>query len=168
MASDHVQILTFKDGLLSRVAHDLRLTLRSFNLEVDGDQLVFEARVADLEVEGAMEEGRLIPGKLSEKDKQEITRSMLGEVLDARRHPSVRFEGELDQDGDEIEAVGALELHGQRRELTLHARVLGDRVQGRVELQPSRWGIKPFKALMGALKVQDRVEVLFDLPHRMG
>ena len=38
------------------------------------------------------------------------------------------------------------------------------RLKGRVALTPTQWGIKPFKALLGAIKVQDRVIVEFDLP----
>ena len=38
------------------------------------------------------------------------------------------------------------------------------RDRGAVELVPSRWGIAAFKALMGAIRVQDRIWVTFDLP----
>ena len=37
-------------------------------------------------------------------------------------------------------------------------------VTGEVTLTPTRWGIKPFKALMGAIKLKDRVLIRFDLP----
>lgn len=55
-------------------------------------------------------------------------------------------------------------MAGQRRPLALLLGLSRDRLHGEVELTPSRWGIKPFKALMGAIKLQDRVRVRFDLP----
>jgi hypothetical protein len=37
--------------------------------------------------------------------------------------------------------------------------VRGARLVGELELAPSQWGIKPFRALGGTLKVQDRIRV---------
>jgi hypothetical protein len=36
------------------------------------------------------------------------------------------------------------------------------RVTGTAQLLQSEWGIKPYRGLMGALKVRDSVEVVFD------
>jgi hypothetical protein len=36
------------------------------------------------------------------------------------------------------------------------------RLRGRARLTQSEWGIKPFRGLMGALRVRDSLEVVFD------
>jgi len=42
---------------------------------------------------------------------------------------------------------------------------LGDdgRVTGKLNVVQSEWGIKPYKALMGALKVRDSIEIVLDV-----
>jgi hypothetical protein len=35
----------------------------------------------------------------------------------------------------------------------------GERLTGELEIVPSHWGIKPYRALGGTLKVQDRIRV---------
>ena len=44
----------------------------------------------------------------------------------------------------------------------------GGRVTGTIPLTQSEWGIKPYRGLMGALKVRDSIEVALDvhLPSR--
>jgi hypothetical protein len=39
----------------------------------------------------------------------------------------------------------------------------GDRITGTIPLVQSEWGIKPYRGLMGALKVRDDVEVILDV-----
>jgi ribosomal protein L20A (L18A) len=41
--------------------------------------------------------------------------------------------------------------------------VSGARVRGIMTVVQSRWGIKPFSAFMGALKVRDAVEIVLDV-----
>jgi polyisoprenoid-binding protein YceI len=36
-------------------------------------------------------------------------------------------------------------------------------VTGKISVLQSEWGIKPYKALMGALKVRDEVEIVLDV-----
>ena len=40
----------------------------------------------------------------------------------------------------------------------------GGRLRATVPVQQSQWGIKPYRGLMGALKVRDDVEVVLDAP----
>ena len=42
------------------------------------------------------------------------------------------------------------------------ARDASSRAAGTVPLQPSAWGIKPYRGLMGALKVRDEVEIVVE------
>jgi polyisoprenoid-binding protein YceI len=59
--------------------------------------------------------------------------------------------------------AGNLSIGGQSRQVTLDLTIEpgGDSAQlkGRVPIVQSNFGIKPFSAMMGALKVKDEVEV---------
>ena len=69
----------------------------------------------------------------------------------------------LDQQGGTVRVRGTLELVGRSAPLELTLRARDGRLVGEVEFKPSRWGIKPYKALAGAIKLQDRVKVRVDL-----
>ena len=58
---------------------------------------------------------------------------------------------------------GELELAGQRHPISF--KLLGDedgRLTGSATVKQSDWGMKPYSALFGTLKVADEVEVAFE------
>lgn len=154
------RVYTFKDGLLSRVAHDLQLTLARFEVTVDGDQVTGTFWPDSLSVDGSMVDGRLQPDGLRDKDRREIQGNITDKILNAKRFPNARLSAT--RTGDLL--TGTLELAGRSAPVRIELRGAAGRVQGEVELVPTRWGIAPFKALLGAIKLQDRVRVVFDLP----
>ena len=159
-----VEVYTFKEGLLGRVAHDLRLSVGSFSIDrADADTVEARFDIHSFKVDGAMRDGQLDEGALGDGDKRDILDNVRNKILHVDR--PLRFEGQAERRGDGGYRVkGELEMAGRAQAVTLSLDRLGDRLQGEVELTPSRWGIKPFKALMGAIKLQDRVRVRFDLP----
>lgn len=161
-----INVFTFKDGLLSAVAHDLRLTLDRFELEVDPEAGTVTGRFwpASARVEGAMKNGQLDAGGLSERERREIHDNLTDKILKTDRNPEVRFQGRLAVDAPVGRVDGTLTLAGRDAPVTVTLRREGGRYRGEAELAPSRWGIPPFKALMGAIKLQDRVRLTFDLP----
>ena len=63
--------------------------------------------------------------------------------------------------------AGNLNIGGQSRQVTLDLSIApggdGAHLKGRVPIVQSNFGIKPFSAMMGALKVKDEVEVDLDV-----
>ena len=55
-------------------------------------------------------------------------------------------------------------MGGSTRPLRARLSAEGGRVSGTIPLTQSEWGIKPYRGLMGALKVRDDVEVVVDAP----
>ncbi len=155
-----VEVYTYKEGLLGRAAHDLRLTVEGFSIEGSADHVEANFDLRSFRVDGAMRDGRLDERALGERDKRDILDNMRERVLENR---PLRFEGKAQADNGGYRVAGELDMAGQRRPLTLSLAAEAGRLKGEVELVPSRWGIKPFKALMGAIKLQDRVRVRFDL-----
>lgn len=159
-----IRVFTFKEGLLSRLAHDLRLTLGCFELELTDGSVRGRFELDSLHVDGAVMDGRLDEGALSGGDRAKIEASMREDVLDTVRHPRAELSAKLESRGaGGMHLAGTLELAGRTAPVA-GALAVADRITGRFEIVPSRWGIKPFKALGGALKIQDRVVVEVDLP----
>lgn len=168
-----VRVWSRKAGLLARLAHDLCIESRAARVEVAQADGSLEVRVAvpvtSLRVLGQVHAGgRIEP--LRPGDHQEIEGNLRGpRVLEADRHPEVRWSGRgpLSPGAGRVELQGELELRGTTRPLPLAARLVaspdGLRVEGEVEVVQSRFGIEPFSALLGALKVQDPVGVSWSL-----
>jgi hypothetical protein len=61
---------------------------------------------------------------------------------------------------------GDLTIMGRSEAVDVQLTDAGEKIKGSFSVHQTRWGIKPFTAMMGALKVADRVDVEFevDLP----
>jgi hypothetical protein len=79
-------LFTQKEGLLSRVAHDLKIRVTSFSLAWDGASLETRFDPRSLRVVEAMANGRENPGALSDGDKKKIEKSIVADVLHAQIH----------------------------------------------------------------------------------
>jgi polyisoprenoid-binding protein YceI len=167
--ADLVSVFTYKEGLLSRVAHDLRLHLEPRGLQVKraGEQVAVEIDPTALVVDGAMRGALLDGSALDSRDREKIVTTIRREILQTERYPKIRFSGTAVARGErELELRGELELLGLRRPLSFTATREGRRIRARVSVTPSRWGIQPYKALAGAIRLQDRVTVELDLDDR--
>lgn len=157
-----IHVYTFKEGLLSKLAHDLRLTLGAFEINVRGTEVQGRFDAASLRVDGAMKDGRLDRSELSESDRQKIRDNLLRDVLRARDYPEARFTGQTTSREPPFPIQGELTLCGVTKPLSLLLIVRNDRLVADVEFAPSQWGIKPFRALGGTLRVQDRIRLAID------
>ena len=158
LSGARIQVFTFKRGLLSRVAHDLRLTPERFEVRTDGERVEGRFWPESLRVEGALKGGEIDPGALSESDKAEIERNVREKILRTDRYPEACFTGSA----ADHHVRGELELVGETQPIEFDVHEQDGKLSGEVELVPTRWGIKPFKALMGAIQLQDRVLVRFE------
>jgi hypothetical protein len=157
-----IHVYTFKEGLLSKLAHDLKLGLTRFQISARGNTVEAKLDASSLKVLGTMRSGALDPAVLSGGDKEKIQQNIAREVLRTREFPEIRFQGVLMNQEAPFSLNGSLVLCGSTHPLQLSLAQRGGRLLGEVELTPSRWGIKPYKALGGTLKVQDRVVVAID------
>ena len=117
-------VLTFKEGVLSTVAHDLELRVGAFSIDVDDASHAIDARfdLRSLRVVRAMKDGRESPGALSDKDKREIERNLEKDVLDLRRWPEARFVStRVRGDGAAWLIDGDLTLCGKTRTVSTRA-----------------------------------------------
>lgn len=160
-------VLTEKEGVLAAMAHDLKIEVTKYHIRVaeDGASWVGEFDARSLRVACAMVGGAEAPGLLKPADKRKIEKNVVSDVLHARRYPRVVFRSDaLDIHKPGARVQGVLELHGSRRPLTLDVERVsaGWVVTGRLH-QPD-FGIKPFRAMMGALRVKAHVVVRLCVP----
>jgi polyisoprenoid-binding protein YceI len=161
---------TYKEGLLSRVAHDLQFAATAWEgtLERDGERVLVSVTVpvSGLRLEGKVKGGAVTPMK--PKDQREIESNLRGsKVLDAARAATITYRGEGSVSGGLVQLQGELTLKGQTRPLALVARVReeGDvlAADGEVSFRQSDFGVRPFSAMLGALKVQDSIRISWSL-----
>jgi hypothetical protein len=93
--SHQVLLFTFKEGLLSRVAHDLRLHVERFTITREGDELLARFEPASIVVDGVMHGESLDAHELGQRDRTKIAQTIRDDILRTRQHPSVEFRGRL-------------------------------------------------------------------------
>lgn len=157
-------LYTYKEGLLSRLAHDLRLSLHRYTINFDNGHVTGTFDPRSLSVDGVVHRGDLDPGTLSDSDRKKIEATIQSDVLHTSQHPEVRIEGTVKHESNwRFALTGELHLNGRTQSLVVPV-TLGETVRLDLELVPSRWGIAPFRAMAGTLKVQDLVRVVVELP----
>jgi hypothetical protein len=147
-----LQVKTYREGMAAKVGHDLVIDVTRWDATVDltGSTVELNADTRSLEVcEGVR---GLKP--LTDSDRGEI-RKNIDKILQGQpiafRSTAVRLP----------EATGP--LVGKARPVTARLDVGADgRVSGTIALTQSEWGIKPYRGLMGALKVRDELEIVLD------
>ncbi len=116
-----------------------------------------------------MRNGIVDPDVLSESDKRTIEGTIARDVLDTARHPEIRFTSDAGTGrGDEFAVRGALALHGHTRDLTVIARRTASGWTAEVRLHQPDFGIRPYSAMLGTLRVQAGVVVRVTLRTDLG
>lgn len=160
-------VYTFKEGLLSRFGHDLKLRFARFRLErpeSDAGDISAEFFLDSLEVLSARREGRDDPTALSARDKADIAKRMKG-VLQPDRYPTASFQGRAQATGPDTWSIdGALQWRGREQRLVLHARKTQNAIGVEGRFDQRLFGIEPYRAPLGALKLQAEVEVEVVVP----
>lgn len=153
-----VLVFTFKEGLLSAMAHDLKLRATVLELDATDTQVTVKVDASSLRVVSPMKDGAEHAGALPKALYGEIEKNAAADVLDAKRHPTITFESTAITD---TQVTGKLTLHGVTRELS------GKRTAKNAAsftFDQRDFGIKPYSAMLGTLKVKPEVVVKVTLP----
>ncbi|MEO7033414.1 MAG: YceI family protein [Polyangiaceae bacterium] len=154
-----IQIFTFKEGIMSAVAHDLRVRLQGFEITLDGSAVKADFDLKSLAVEGPMHHGVLQAEQYDAGKKADVAKAMHGEVLHTDKHPKAAYSGTAQPVADGYRVEGQLQLAGSTQALAFDVRKDGDTYRAEFELQPSRWGVSQYKAMLGAIKLKDMFKV---------
>ena len=148
-----VEVLTFKEGLLSPVAHDLLIRVQRFEITLDGGRVEADIDLSSLIVTCARKNGEDEPGTLSDADKEKIRNTIQTDVLHTHRYPEAHFEADLN-DLDEGQLEGELELHGETNDVRARVEEIGGDVRVSVEVHQPDFNVTPYTAMFGTLRVR--------------
>jgi hypothetical protein len=176
--SSQLSIYVFRGGKLSRLGHNHVLTSQhlagrvwvhpefarsGFELSFPVGQLV----VDDPEARRAA--GSDFPADIPQSDKDGTRKNMLKpEVLDGDRYPAVKVRSA--RVGGTLQAAqvtASITIKDQSREVAVPVQIAVQGAKltasGEFDILQTQFGMKPFSVALGALEVQDRLHVKFDL-----
>ena len=158
---------TTRTGFGSKAGHDLAIEVTRWHgaATVDTDEpgrstVNLQAEVASMTVRHGS--GGVKP--LTGADRGEIERTLRGKILGADQYPTITFAStQIYGDADSFRIEGDLTIVGEIRPVTVHGALLDGHASGSATITQSAWGIRPYSAFFGALKLNDDVTVEFDI-----
>jgi polyisoprenoid-binding protein YceI len=165
---EHGRIIlhTFRDGLAAQAGHDLTIEVTRWSGELTVNE---DLSPADLSVQLdlgslAVREGSGGLKPLTDADRREIAFTAR-KTLGTDRNPSATFTASgFEPSGDGGVISGTLELAGQTRPVRLQVSpAAAGGFQATASVVQSQYGIKPYKAFLGALRVRDAVDVVAEV-----
>jgi polyisoprenoid-binding protein YceI len=158
-----LQVRTYREGVAAKAGHDLIIVVTRWDATVEvadepaGWAVALNADPHSLEVR----EGLRGVKPLTDKDRAEIRKNIDAKVLGS--HPISFRSTQVRPEHGRITVDGELSMAGSVRPLTAQLTVgEGGAISGTIPLAQSDWGIKPYRGLMGALKVRDQVEIVIE------
>ncbi len=159
-----ITLRTSRDGFASQAGHDLTIEAARWSGE-----LAVGADLAPASLEVRVDLGALVVRQgtggikpLSDRDKREISVTAR-KVLGVDRQPEATFTAtgfEASPDGSGGVIAGTLSLAGQSRPQRLEVtQPSPGRYRATTTVRQSDFGIKPYSAFLGSLKVADAVQV---------
>ncbi len=168
--SGNLHVYTFKEGLLSKLAHDLLIDVTDFKVNLDVPEAGFSSGSLELEIQAnslkvicALKNGERTDA-LKEKDIADIEKDMGVKVLHPDKYPTANFRSKAIQEKDGGYHInGDLSLHGVTKSIDFDIDTNGENLKGMITLLQKDYGIKPFKAMLGTLKIKNEINISFDL-----
>jgi polyisoprenoid-binding protein YceI len=158
-----LQVRTYREGLAQKVGHDLIIDVGQWEAvaEVGADGALSAVQLTADPHSLEVREGLRGVKPRSDRDRAGI-RETIKEILGQR---SIAFRSTAFEPGNGgLTVRGELELAGTTRPATFALSVAADgRLRGTLPVTQSEWGVKPYRGMMGALKVRDTVEVVLDV-----
>jgi polyisoprenoid-binding protein YceI len=169
--SGRLLVRTHREGLGARAGHDLVIEATDWRGRVRIDSADPPRGHLEVRVDGRgleVREGRGGAKPLTDKDRREIKDIIRTKVLDTDRHSELVFiADQAAVEGQHARLSGELMIAGQSRPLSVDVDVEqaadGPHARGAAKVRQTDFGIKPYRALMGALRVADEVVVDFDV-----
>jgi polyisoprenoid-binding protein YceI len=157
-------VRTRRAGAAAKAGHDLDIEVASWNATLDLGDAPGEAAIA-LTADGRslrVREGTGGMQELGDEEKASVEQTIDDEVL---RGGTIEFHSTSVRVGTDggLSVEGDLDLVGARHPIAFELSVGEEgRLTGSARLRQTDWGMKPYSALFGTLKVADEVEVVID------
>jgi len=165
-AESSLTVFVGKAGALSFLAHDHNIAVRSYSGRVVIPAAGAAAGSLELDIDA---KSLAVLDKISEKDRQAITNSMNNIVLESGKFPKIPFRSVsiTNFNGPNLTINGDLTLHGVTRRIAIPASISATpqslRARGRYVLKQTDFGITPYSAAAGSIKVKNEVIINFNI-----
>jgi polyisoprenoid-binding protein YceI len=165
--SGRLLVKTSRTGLGSRAGHDLTIevTRWSGRALVDPAEPANSLLAVDVDVDSfEVREGTGGIKALTDSDRADIRRTIREKILHTSLDPTITFRSRSVYGSEKSFVVdGVLTIMGAAGPVTLEGNVTEGQVRGTATIVQSLWGIRPYSAFLGALKLKDEVVVEFDV-----
>jgi polyisoprenoid-binding protein YceI len=158
-AKGTIHVFTFKEGVLSAVAHDLRLHVDQFAITLEGEAVTAELDLKSIHLDGPVRDGVVNTDEYDAGKRADVEKAMHEDILHTNANPKSRFTGRALPQGDGFKVSGDLDLCGKTAPLAFDVSNAGGIYKAAFEFQPSRWGIAQYKAMLGAIKLKDVIRI---------
>lgn len=155
-------VFAFKEGLLAKAAHDLEIGVERFEIHVDDSShaIVASFDPNSLRLVNAYPADEKVPEQLLENDVKKIHEHIVDDVLETKEFPELRFvSSNVEAVDGGFQVTGSLTLHGETRELQVRIQEEAEQWVAEVPLEQPDFGITPFRALLGAIRIKPGVRV---------
>ncbi|HKO96410.1 MAG TPA: YceI family protein [Pyrinomonadaceae bacterium] len=164
-------VQAFAEGLLSAFAHDPIISIRSFAGEVAFVPETFQQASLMLTIDA---KSLAVTGGVKEKDLVEVERAMRDEVLEVNNYSEITFTStnisasRIGAGRYRTRIIGDVTLHGVTQKniwISGEATIAGEtlRAKGDFSLKQKDFGIKPFAAVGGTIKLKNELKFSFDI-----
>jgi len=164
-------VQAFAEGLLSAFGHDPVLAIKDFSGEVQFVPGSFEAASVKMTVKA---DSIVLSTEVKEKDRIEMEQTMREQVLEIAKYPEIVFVSsnisvtKLAEGRYRARVIGDLTFHGATQKnlwITPEVTVSGESLsaKGVFSLKQTDFGIKPFSAAAGTIKLKNELKFSFDI-----
>jgi polyisoprenoid-binding protein YceI len=160
-------VKTTRSGLGAKAGHDLTIEVTRWQAEVTIDTADPASAAVQVTAEADSFEVRAGSGgvkPLTDSDRADIKKTIREKVLAVGRHPSITFTSTaVAGTADSFSIEGDLTIIGTTHPVIVHGGITDGHAKGSATVVQTRWGIRPYTAFLGALKLSDEVKIEFDV-----
>ncbi|MGQ0678857.1 MAG: YceI family protein [Actinomycetota bacterium] len=150
-------VKVFREGVAKKVGHDLIIEVKSWSATATIAEQSTESSFSGSADVGSVSvlrgDGGVKP--LSDGDKADIKKNITQKIITV---PSITFQSSGVNPSTNT-VSGTMSIMGKSQPVDIKLTETGGQVKANITVVQSKWGIKPFQAMMGALKVRDAVDV---------
>jgi len=164
-------VQAFAEGLFSAFGHDPVLAIKDFTGEVQFVPGSFESASVKITIRA---DSIVLSNEVKEKDRLEIEQTMREQVLEIAKYREIVFVSpnisviRLAEGRYRARVIGDLTFHGITQKnlwITSEVEISGEslRAKGDFSLKQKDFGIKPFSAAGGTIKLKNELKFSFDI-----
>jgi polyisoprenoid-binding protein YceI len=164
-------VQAFAEGLLSAFGHDPVFAIKDFAGEAEFMPGSFESASLKMTIKA---DAISLTNEVKEKDRLEMEQTMRQQVLEIEKYPEIIFVSSsisvtrLAEGRYRARVIGDLTLHGATQKnlwITSEVNVSGESLgaKGDFSLKQTDFGIKPYSAVGGTIKLKNEVKFSFDI-----